>query len=81
MRDAAHVRLRLGAAGVAVEYSDRGAAFNPLDAPEPDLAAPLMERQPGGLGVHLVRRVVHDLAYRRRGGSNQITMTRRMETT
>jgi serine/threonine-protein kinase RsbW len=81
MRDAAHVRLRLTGDGVQVEYSDRGAAFNPLDAPEPDLSAPLMERRPGGLGVYMVRRVVQDLRYRRRGESNQITMTRRMETT
>jgi anti-sigma regulatory factor (Ser/Thr protein kinase) len=81
MRDAAQVRLRLAPDGVAVEYSDRGAAFNPLDAPEPDVTAPLMERQPGGLGVFLVRRVVQDLRYRRRGESNEITMTRRMVTT
>jgi len=81
MQDAAHARLRLSAGGVAVEYSDRGAAFNPLDAPEPDLSAPLMARRPGGLGVHMVRRVVEDLQYRRHEDSNQITMTRRMETT
>jgi anti-sigma regulatory factor (Ser/Thr protein kinase) len=81
MGDAAHVRLRLAPDGVAVEYTDRGAAFNPLDAPEPDISAPLLERRPGGMGVYLVRRVVADLQYRRRGDSNQITMTRRMETT
>jgi serine/threonine-protein kinase RsbW len=80
MRDAAQVRLRLIDEGVSVEYSDRGAAFNPLDAPEPDLTAPLLERSPGGLGVHIVRRVVEDIRYLRRGESNQITMTRRMET-
>jgi anti-sigma regulatory factor (Ser/Thr protein kinase) len=80
MRDAARVRLRLADGGVAVEYSDRGAAFNPLDAPEPDVTTPLMERQVGGLGVYMVRRVVQDLQYQRCGESNQITMTRRMET-
>jgi anti-sigma regulatory factor (Ser/Thr protein kinase) len=81
IRDAAHIRLRLVPDGVAVEYSDRGAAFNPLDAPEPDVTAPLMERKPGGLGMFMVRRVVQDLRYRRRGESNEITMTRRMVTT
>ena len=80
MRDAARVRLRLAEGGVAVQYSDRGAAFNPLDTPEPDLQAPLMERQVGGLGVYMVRRVVQDLEYQRCGESNQITMTRRMES-
>jgi anti-sigma regulatory factor (Ser/Thr protein kinase) len=81
MHDAARVRLRLTADGVGVEYSDRGAAFNPLDAPEPDLTAPLMERPVGGLGVFMVRRVVQDLRYRRRDETNEITMTRRMQTT
>jgi serine/threonine-protein kinase RsbW len=81
MRDAAHVRLRLVADGVSVEYSDRGSAFNPLDAPEPDVTVPLMERQSGGLGVYMVRRLVQDLRYRRREELNEITMTRRMVTT
>ena len=58
--NAACVRLRIAAEGVEVEYLDRGFPFNPLDAPQPDLAAPLMEREDGGLGVHLIRQIMRD---------------------
>jgi anti-sigma regulatory factor (Ser/Thr protein kinase) len=77
MKSAVHVRLRLlEDRGVAVEYRDRGAPFDPTSAPEPDLKAPLSERQHGGLGIHLVRQTMRDLEYRRTGEWNQLTMRR-----
>jgi serine/threonine-protein kinase RsbW len=76
MKSAVHVRLRLMENGVAVEYRDRGAPFDPTSAPEPDLAAPLSERQHGGLGIHLVRQTMRDLEYRRIGEWNRLTMRR-----
>jgi anti-sigma regulatory factor (Ser/Thr protein kinase) len=76
---AVQVRLEAVAGGVSVEYADRGSAFNPLELPDPDVSSPLMERRPGGLGVFMVRRVMRDLRYDRRGESNRITMTRRIE--
>lgn len=74
--DAVHVRLRLLDAGVAVEYADRGLPFNPLTAPSPILESPLEERALGGLGVHLIRQIMHDIEYRRDGEWNRITMRR-----
>ena len=79
MPDAARVRLRLVPAGVEVQYSDRGRPYNPLDAPPPDLEAPLEEREIGGLGVHLLRRTMSDLRYERSGDCNRLTMIRRLE--
>jgi anti-sigma regulatory factor (Ser/Thr protein kinase) len=76
---AACVRLRIVANGVEVEYRDRGFPFNPLDAPPPGLAAPLMERQAGGLGVHLVREIMQDVRYHRSANGNELTMLRRMD--
>ncbi|MGO9263192.1 MAG: ATP-binding protein [Bryobacteraceae bacterium] len=77
MKNAVHVRLRLlENGGVAVEFRDRGVPFDPTSAPEPDLAAPLSERRPGGLGIHLVRQIMRDLEYRRMGEWNQLTMRR-----
>ncbi len=69
---------------VAIEYrngaleltvSDDGPAFDPLQLPEPDVLAPLEERDPGGLGVHLVRRLMDHVEYRREGGRNRLVMT------
>jgi len=44
--------------------TDGGRAFNPLDAPPPDLTAPLSERTLGGLGIHLVRSLMDNVEYR-----------------
>lgn len=74
MEDAVHIRLEREGDGVLVEFCDRGAAFDPLSAPAPDLESPLVDRLPGGLGVHLVRQIMSDLRYRRSDEWNRITM-------
>jgi anti-sigma regulatory factor (Ser/Thr protein kinase) len=77
MRHAVHGHLRLlENGGVAVEFRDRGVPFDPTSVAEPDLAAPLSERRPGGLGIHLVRQIMRDLEYRRAGEWNRLTMRR-----
>jgi serine/threonine-protein kinase RsbW len=76
---AACVRLRIVPAGVEVAYLDRGFPFNPLDAPQPDLTAPLMERRAGGLGVHLLRQIMRDVRYYRSPDGNELKMVRRMK--
>jgi serine/threonine-protein kinase RsbW len=74
---AARIRLSPGAEGVAIEYRDRGTPFNPLEAPEANIHAPLEERRPGGLGIHLMRQIMTDLRYRRTDGENELTMRRK----
>ena len=44
---------------------DDGRPFNPLSVPRLDVAQPFMERLEGGLGIHLVRRMMNSMAYRR----------------
>src|SRR5215472_4447239 len=46
---------------VVVEFVDSAAAFNPLDAPAPDTTATLECRQPGGLGIALVRAMMDEV--------------------
>ncbi|WP_460032926.1 ATP-binding protein [Megalodesulfovibrio paquesii] len=50
--------------------ADWGHAFDPLALPGPDLAADLDEREPGGLGVHLVRQMTNSLEYSREADTN-----------
>ena len=63
--------------GARVTITDEGRAFDPADAPVPDLAAPWAEREAGGLGWHLVRQVVDELRYERRPGANLVTLVKR----
>ncbi len=76
MEDAVQVRLQLLSSGVQIEFADRGASYNPLSAPVPDVEASLEDRGVGGLGVHLVRQIGRDLEYRRVDGWNRLTMLR-----
>jgi len=44
----------------------------------PDVTARLEERRVGGLGVYLVRQMMDAVSYRRLGGHNQLSMTKRV---
>jgi serine/threonine-protein kinase RsbW len=59
---------------VAIICSDDGHPFDPLSIPVPDLSLPIAEREPGGLGIHLVRKSCHSLEYRRNEGKNILKM-------
>jgi anti-anti-sigma factor len=55
-----------------------GQAFDPLQAPLPDLTADLAERQVGGLGIHFIRSLMDAVAYDRRDGRNRLRMVKRL---
>lgn len=65
------VVLRLSGAALDITITDTGTAFNPLDAPPPDLTNSLADRPVGGLGVHLVRSLMNSIEYQRAGGENR----------
>ncbi|WP_009964329.1 ATP-binding protein [Verrucomicrobium spinosum] len=60
------------------EVEDDGCAFNPLDLPIPDVAAPLQERSPGGLGIHLVRSLMDRVNYKRVGQRNLLVLSKKV---
>lgn len=68
------LRLSLDGDVLTAELEDDGRPFNPLDAPEPIMEGTLEERPVGGLGIHLVRRMMDQLEYRREGDRNRLVM-------
>jgi anti-sigma regulatory factor (Ser/Thr protein kinase) len=68
------VSLSLQPGAVRIEVEDDGRPFNPLQAPEVDTTKPLDERMAGGLGIHLVRRLMDGLEYKRERERNRLTM-------
>lgn len=72
------VRLQVKEGWLLVEVSDDGEAFNPLERPPADLSLPLEQRPIGGLGVHLMRQYMDDLAYERVAGRNVLRMKKRV---
>ena len=62
---------------IRLEVRDRARPFNPLEAPPPELGAELGDRPVGGLGIHLLRRVMDHVEYVRENGENRLTLERR----
>jgi len=66
---------RAASGKLRVEIVDSGRVFNPLAVEPPDLSRGLAERPIGGLGVFLVRSMVHSIDYRREGNRNILSFT------
>ncbi len=73
------VRMELAGKRLTVTITDDGVPFNPLSEKAPNIAAPLEDREIGGLGIHLVRNLIDDVTYHRRIGKNVMTLTRQLE--
>ena len=56
-------------------FSDDGVAFDPTrDAETPDVGAAIEDRQIGGLGIFMVKKMAKSAAYERRDGKNVLTV-------
>jgi len=58
-----------------IEISDKGPPFNVLSAPEPDMDADIAERKIGGLGIHLIKKLMDEVDYRYEDYRNILTLT------
>jgi len=77
-RDSHEIVVRASVAGrkLALEIEDDARAFNPLEAPLPDVTLPVEEKPIGGLGVLLIRTVMDEVDYQRRGDWNVLRVVR-----
>jgi anti-sigma regulatory factor (Ser/Thr protein kinase) len=65
---------------LTLRLEDQGAPrFDPREAPSVDVNRPIEERRAGGLGLHLVRRMVDRLDYSYENGCSRITVTKKVE--
>ena len=71
---AAHVEVRMPPEEIRIRIEDAGPPFNPLEAPEPDLEAPLVDRPIGKLGLVLVKHLADRWEYAREGAANVHTL-------
>lgn len=67
-----HVDLRVADGAVAGEIRDDGIAFDPLQNDEPDTSQSVEDRPIGGLGIHLVRKMMDELRYDRCHRQNRL---------
>ena len=73
------VRVVCEAGRLEARVADEAAPFNPLLLPPPDTTAPLDLRQPGGLGIALVKALSDAVKYERANNRNQVTVSWRLD--
>ncbi|MGD9056727.1 MAG: ATP-binding protein [Desulfobacterales bacterium] len=56
---------------------DEGIPFNPLEKEEPEIPEDLIDVRIGGLGIHIVRKLMDDLHYEIKNGKNMLTLKRK----
>lgn len=64
---------------LTMRIEDTGAPFNPVKATDPDVKCPLMDREIGGLGVHLVKKLSNRMTYERTGTKNILTIVKTVD--
>ena len=63
---------------VRLTFIDSGVAYNPLEAPDPDVTLAAEDRQTGGLGVYLVRHTMDEVSYEHVDGRNILRITKNL---
>lgn len=69
------IALERGADGITAQLLEHDAEpFDPTLLPEVDVKRPMAERRPGGLGVHLIRRLTKSFRYEYRDRVGVVTV-------
>ena len=60
-------------------FADNGIPFDPLVKEDPDITLSLEERQIGGLGIFLSKKMTDSMEYKRQDGVNVVTVRKNLE--
>lgn len=62
---------------LTITIVDDGKPFNPHTSKEPELDAPVEDRACGGLGIHLCKKMLDQIIYRRSGDKNILVLRKK----
>ena len=68
--------LELDSNKITISLTDFGHAFEPDNAPLPDVDAPIEEREIGGFGLFFIQQSVDEMKYQSSEDSNTMTLTK-----
>jgi serine/threonine-protein kinase RsbW len=80
--DLAHIirfTMNLDNQVLTLSIEDEGIPFNPLEKKYPEVPADLIDVRIGGLGIHIVRKLMDDIRYDRKQGTNKLTMKKSIQ--
>jgi len=73
------VRISVTEGEAIIEFEDSGRPYNPLEKDDPDITVAVEERQIGGLGVFMVKKIMDFVEYRFDSGKNVLVMKKRIK--
>lgn len=59
-------------------FYDKGVPYNSLDKTDPDVTLPAVERTVGGLGIFLVKKLMDNITYEYRDGTNILCISKKV---
>jgi len=59
-----------------IVISDDGRPFDPTQKTDPDISLSVDDRQIGGLGIFLIRKIMDEVSYRRENKKNVLTLVK-----
>ena len=65
-------------AAITITFADRGVPYDPLAREDPDIKLAADEREAGGLGVFMTKKIMDDVAYEYRDGQNVLTLKKNL---
>ena len=72
------VEVTEGPVAVAITFVDHGVPYDPLKRQDPDTKLPAEEREIGGLGIFMTKKVMDDVTYEYRDGQNILTLKKNL---
>ena len=63
---------------VTITFVDRGVPYDPLKKTDPDVTLSAEERQIGGLGIFLTKKIMDDISYEYKDGQNVLTLKKNL---
>ena len=70
------IEMNLQGETLTMKIKDDGKPFNPLEVKSTNLDKPFDEREIGGMGIHIVRKLMDKILYKREEGNNVLQLTK-----
>ena len=64
---------------LTIQLRDAGVPFNPLEKEDPDVTLSAEDRNIGGLGIYICKKMMDNIEYRYEDGNNVLTMTKKVQ--
>ena len=77
----ARVELHMAEGELTMIFTDDGTQYDPTAAEEPDVHASADDREPGGLGIFMVKKMTRDMRYEHSDGLNRLTLVFNAQST